>query len=245
MNSSLFFIFPIFTQNNIISHFPYVYQIFEITLMKYPTEKGRELAYLSLILVLSTILILLDLSIMHNRKIAEFLNNYKMFTHLDLVFKLVFLYSLVFMGILYRRYKRSLSKQHKLENIISSINPAVLMVVDNNETITMCNQSIKRILNYEVNEVINKTTDILFTEIDPQQEQIGDDVQEMIAQDGFKALWSANNKITNSWWSGIKKIIRQLIISGGNTDFDEFAGCFRIIFCNSSKILSFLFSNSL
>jgi len=152
--------------------------------MKYPTVKGRELAYLSLFLVLSTILVLLDLSILHNQKISEFLNNYKMFNRLDLVFKLVFLYSLVFMGILYRRWKRSLSKQHNLENIISSINPAVLMVVDNNEVITMCNQSIKRILNYEINEVLYKKTDALFAEVVPQ-EQIGDDVQEMIAQDGF------------------------------------------------------------
>ncbi len=155
--------------------------------------KSRELIYLSLLLFCTLFIIIIDIFIQNNDTLLQFLNNYHGVRHLDLIFKIVFLYAFVLIGILYRRWKQTLIKQQGLEDIISSINPDVLMVVDGKETVTMCNNSIKRMLDYELDEVLNKNTNQFVMNINSQTNAVGD-LHNKIQQDGFNIKTAIGKK---------------------------------------------------
>ncbi len=84
--------------------------------------------------------------------IGEFLANF------------AFLYLAGLLFVTYRRWKKANARQKELENVIESISPDALLVVNSDNRITMCNSSIRKIFGYDVEEVIDKTTDMLFAE---------------------------------------------------------------------------------
>ncbi len=181
--------------------------------MKQNISKSRELFYLSLLLAGTLFIITLDLSIHNNEKILQILNNYLWFEHLDLVFKIVFLYSIVLIGLLYRRWQLSLTKQLSLEDIISSINPDALLVVDSQDNITMCNSSITRMLGYASDEVINQHTNQFIMDM-PAPENTADTSLDNIQKDGFN-MKSAIGKKKNGQEVPLEIILGNLGIHKG------------------------------
>ncbi len=102
----------------------------------------------------------------------------------EFVANVVFLYLVGVLFIIYRRWRRAQKRQKELEDIIESINPDVIVVVDYNGSINMCSASVKRMFGYDEEEVINKKTDFLYTD----KESEADDSQELyrsLKQDGF------------------------------------------------------------
>jgi PAS domain S-box-containing protein len=75
-------------------------------------------------------------------------------------------------------------KKEELRNIIESINPDLLLVVDINRNIVMCNSSVKRMFGYSANEVVNQKTDMLYFDrrIDPTKRH---EIFEVLKQEGF------------------------------------------------------------
>jgi len=63
---------------------------------------------------------------------------------------------------IHRRNVNTIMEQKELEDVIESISPDVLMVVDRERNVIMCNASVKNMFGYEVKEVINKKTDLLY-----------------------------------------------------------------------------------
>jgi PAS domain S-box-containing protein len=78
-----------------------------------------------------------------------------------LIMDIIFLWLLVTLGITYQRWREALSKQKELEDIISSINADVLVVVDRGHNIVMCNDSVKSMFGYSVDEVVKGKLDLL------------------------------------------------------------------------------------
>lgn len=71
----------------------------------------------------------------------------------------------VLLGLLwlaYRRWRQALVRQRELEMVVSSISPEVLMVVNPDRVITMCNTAVHDMFGYEVREVLNEQTDLLY-----------------------------------------------------------------------------------
>ncbi len=74
----------------------------------------------------------------------------------------LFFWLLALLWLAYRRWRLALVRQRELEMVVSSISPEVLMVVNPDRVITMCNTAIRDMFGYEVREVLNERTDLLY-----------------------------------------------------------------------------------
>jgi PAS domain S-box-containing protein len=80
----------------------------------------------------------------------------------EFIINIIFLWLSGLLFVTYRRWREALKKKDELENIFSSINTDVIMAVDKTRNIFMCNASVRKMFGYEVDEVINQKTDILY-----------------------------------------------------------------------------------
>ena len=94
--------------------------------------------------------------------IYNFLRSFASQPGIDLVITEIVIFLLGLVWIAYRRWKDATKKHSELKRIIEGINPDVLLVVDPQRNITMCNSSIARMFGYGMNEVIGKKTDFLY-----------------------------------------------------------------------------------
>ena len=124
--------------------------------------KSREFLNLLLVLIISIAFAILSMSIDFIDRIYNHFYAYNSLPIFKFLVKVIFLWLIGLLWMTYRRWKKALRRQSELEDIISSISPDVFMVVDRHRNIIMCNDSVKRIFGYEVDEVINKKTDLLY-----------------------------------------------------------------------------------
>jgi PAS domain S-box-containing protein len=127
------------------------------------TQK-REWIDLFLVLAVSFVFTLISLSINFIDKMYKYFYVITRYPVAEFVINLVFLWLIGLLWITYRQWRRSLQGQRELEDTISSINPDVLMVVDGNQKIILCNAPVRQMFGYEAEEIINKPTDWLFSD---------------------------------------------------------------------------------
>jgi PAS domain S-box-containing protein len=130
--------------------------------MKIIMMKNRELLDLSLVLIISIAFTLCSLSINFIGRMYSYFYALTSLPMAEFLINVIFLWLVGLLWITYCRWKRAVKRQKELENIISSISPDALMVVDSKRNIIMCNTSVKRMFGYEVEEVINQKTDLLY-----------------------------------------------------------------------------------
>ena len=130
--------------------------------MKMPRTKNKEWFNLSLVAIITILLALFSLSIDFIDSIYEYLSVYSSFPLSELFTRVLFIWLMVTLWATYKRWRKAIIKQRELENIITSINAEVLLVVDREWNIIMCNASVKRMFGYEVDELINKKPNLLY-----------------------------------------------------------------------------------
>jgi len=130
--------------------------------MKPIRAKNRELLPLSIVLIVSIILAVFSVSINLVDRFYSVLEEYLHFPTGELIIYGFFLPLIGLLWLTYRRWRDAARRQEELENIVDSINPDVLLVVDPNRNIVMCNPSVKRMFGYRVDEVLHQKTDILY-----------------------------------------------------------------------------------
>ncbi|MFP4458469.1 MAG: PAS domain S-box protein [Candidatus Zixiibacteriota bacterium] len=86
--------------------------------------------------------------------------------------------------MLYRRWHRASKRESELSNIIESISPDVLIVIDSNRTVTMCNGSIERMFGLTVDEILGKKTDRLYFDRRNNPNDSGE-IYEILESEGF------------------------------------------------------------
>lgn len=64
--------------------------------------------------------------------------------------------------VAFRRWKGSMRREAELNDIISSAEHEVVMVVDPDRTIIMCNETVKDVFGYDVDELIHQKADVLY-----------------------------------------------------------------------------------
>jgi len=126
--------------------------------------KSRELFYLSLVVTLTIGLSLFYVSLSLFDRLAGFLREYAALPHSDLLVQVLFVYLTVLIWVLYRFWRKALRCQQELEDIISSINPDTLLVVDHQGRIVKCNKSVESMFDYRVEEVLGEKTTLLIPE---------------------------------------------------------------------------------
>lgn len=82
----------------------------------------------------------------------------------DFLLNLLFFWLLGLLWLAYRRWRRSAICQRELERIFASISPDTLLVVDPDRRIRMCNRSVRLMFQYEPEEVLDRRTDMLYSD---------------------------------------------------------------------------------
>ncbi len=146
--------------------------------------KDRESIHLSLVVALTVIFTFFAICISLIDGIRDFLSVYSQTVDFRFYANLMLLYLSALLWLIYRGWRKALKKQEELEDIIQSINPDVLMVIDPDDRITMCNSSVERMFSYKVEEVINQRPDRLILGLS-SREKGGHELYERLEEDGF------------------------------------------------------------
>ena len=129
--------------------------------------KYSELIHMSVVLIAILAFSLFVLSLNFTDSLHPALYSHLRFPFMDSFVKVVFLLLALALWLTYRRWQKAAKRQEELENIISSINPHILIVVDRDGKISMCNYAVRNVLGYEVEEVVNQKPEILFFGLEP------------------------------------------------------------------------------
>lgn len=95
----------------------------------------------------------------------------------------LFLWLLVLLWVAYSRWRRAMARTRELDTIIDSIGPDVLIVIDANRTITLCNGAIDAMYGYSETEVIGAKTDLLY--FDRRLDKGGNEIRDDLRRKGF------------------------------------------------------------
>ena len=74
----------------------------------------------------------------------------------------LFFWLIALLWVAFRRWKGSMRREAELNDIISSAEHEVVMVVDPDRTIIMCNETVKDVFGYDVEELIHQKADVLY-----------------------------------------------------------------------------------
>jgi len=130
--------------------------------MKPIKMKNRQLLDLSKLFIIVVIFTLLSISMSLLDRFYSLFETYTSLPIAEFLINVVFLSSASFFWLSYRRWREAARKQTEFEDIIDSIIPDTLIVVNPDRTIMMCNSTVKRMFGYEVDEVINQETSLLY-----------------------------------------------------------------------------------
>lgn len=118
---------------------------------------NRELLALSILSILAIIFIIFLVSINFVEGLSSFFYAHVNYSN-QFINKVILLYLAVLFLLIYQRWRKAETKQAEFEDIISSVSPDVLMVVDQNKNIVMCNPSVEKMFGYTLDEVTKQKT---------------------------------------------------------------------------------------
>lgn len=102
-------------------------------------------------------------------------------------FLVVWLVALLFIS--YRRWRREAMKNQELSDIVDSISPDVLLVVDPDRTILMTSKSVLRMFGHTPEDMIGKKTDILYGDRRARTD-VKHEIYEALQTEGFHIGWA-------------------------------------------------------
>jgi PAS domain S-box-containing protein len=139
---------------------------------------------LCIVSIISVVWAIYSISISLIDRIRESIERFSSLPLAEFLINFGFLYMVGLIWLTHRRWKKAHRKKEELQNIIESINPDLLLVVDLDRNIVMCNSSVKRMFDYSVNEVVNQKTDMLYSDrrSDPTKRH---EIFEVLKQEGF------------------------------------------------------------
>src|SRR3972149_2223000 len=130
--------------------------------MKLTKIKERQFFGLSIVLILTFIFTIFYIAIHFFDWLYSFFDAYTSLPLIRYIDNFVFLYLIILLLITYRRWRNATKKQAELEGVLSSIGSDVLIVVDPERNIIMCNPTVEKMFGYKTYEVINQKTDFLY-----------------------------------------------------------------------------------
>ena len=96
----------------------------------------------------------------------------------------VFLYLAALLWVTYYRWRKSDRRNRELENIVSGISPDTLLVVNRKGQIALCNNAVRRMFGYEVEEILHRKPDILHYDTESYPER-WHQIYEALEKEGF------------------------------------------------------------
>jgi PAS domain S-box-containing protein/diguanylate cyclase (GGDEF)-like protein len=124
--------------------------------------KNRQLVDFSKVFIIVVISLILSISMRVLDGFFSFFERYTSLPIAEFLINIVLLSLASFLWLSYRRWREATKKQAELQDIIDSIIPDTLIVIDPNRNIIICNSSVKSMFGYQVDEVINQKTSLLY-----------------------------------------------------------------------------------
>jgi len=91
-----------------------------------------------------------------------FFRDYSAFPISEIIINVSFILLLVLLIFTFHLWKNTEKELSELEDVIDSINPDVLLVVDSDRNIRMCSRMVKRMFGYSVEEITGQKTDKIY-----------------------------------------------------------------------------------
>ena len=129
-------------------------------------------------------LLLLNVFVNFSGSLRDFFASYSRFPITALLVNCLFFWLVLLLWLAFRRWREAIRRREEFEDILSSISPDALVVADRNRTIVMCNSSVRRILGYAEDDVINQKTDLLYYDRRTSKEYPRE-IYEALKKDGF------------------------------------------------------------
>lgn len=132
----------------------------QINVLRAPRD--RELIHVWLTVIILIVLSAYHLSIEMVAPLKEYFGVRTSLPVVTIINQGLFFWLLGLLWLAYRNWQSAVNRRGELERVLSSISPDVFMVVTPDRKIAMCNSSVKPMFGYTPEEVINKTTDLLY-----------------------------------------------------------------------------------
>ncbi|MEE8300291.1 MAG: PAS domain S-box protein [Desulfatiglandales bacterium] len=143
--------------------------------------KNRQLVDFSKVFIIVVILLILSIS---TSLLDGFYSFFEPYTSLPIAEFLMNIVLLFLASFLWLNWREATKKQAELQDIIDSIIPDTLIVIDPDRNIIICNSSVKSMFGYEVDEVINQETSLLYFDRRSNPGQIHG-IYDILERDGF------------------------------------------------------------
>jgi diguanylate cyclase (GGDEF)-like protein/PAS domain S-box-containing protein len=128
------------------------------------SRNGKELYLIAIALSVVFILFLLSLTVDLNSDILGFIAALSKLTSTKVFINFIFLFLVSALFVLHRHWALSELKRQELEDVIQSINPYALLVVDANAKIIMCNKAAGILLDYETSEIMHNDISLFLSD---------------------------------------------------------------------------------
>ena len=122
----------------------------------------HEWRMLTLSLLTASGAAMIGAAINFNDRIAAFFRPHAGQPAVQFVINFMVVWLIVLLLASYLRWRRAAIRSAELEDIIDSINPDVLLVIDADRNILMCNLSLTRMFGFGLDEVMQRKTDMLY-----------------------------------------------------------------------------------
>jgi len=156
----------------------------EIKLSGNVTSSNRkEFFLIAIALAVVFIFVLISLTVDFSSSISHFITALSGLTSTKVFINCIFLFLVSALFILHRRWRLSELNKQELEDIIQSINPYALLVIDSNARIVMCNKVASTLLDYETSEIIHNNINLFLYDAHSSAEL--PDICKTISRDDF------------------------------------------------------------
>ncbi|HDR91152.1 MAG TPA: PAS domain S-box protein, partial [candidate division Zixibacteria bacterium] len=147
-------------------------------------RQKRSIARIVVVIIFIIFLLAFSLSVSLLDKMYNFFQLYSKVPIAGVIINLSFILLLLLLYFTFHLWKRTEEELSELENVIDSINPDVLLVVDSDRKIRMCNQMVTRMFGYDVDEITGEKIDRIYFDrrTDPGQKH---EIYYALEREGF------------------------------------------------------------
>jgi PAS domain S-box-containing protein len=147
-------------------------------------ERRRTLADLCVAFFVAVTLLILNVLLNMNESVRGFFTQYSRAPGTSVLVNALLVWLAVMLLLAFYRWRESVRRRDELEDVLNSISPDALLVVDQNRDIVMCNSSVELIFGLSQTEVIGQKTETLYYDRRTNP-RVPHEVYEALIRDGF------------------------------------------------------------
>lgn len=152
--------------------------------MKLLNQERKAIADLCIAMTVSLVFAALNVALNFSDKIYAFFSDRLTATIASIVVNVLFFWLALMLWMAFSRWRKEAHSRQELEDVISSISPDALLVVNPECRVEMCNTSVTRIFGYTEDEVLNRSTDLLYFDRRIDKSRKGE-IRDALERDGF------------------------------------------------------------